>query len=882
VCPVPSSRAPSLPATVHARLDIAPYDFGAAARLSTELGCSHVLAQVLVRRGLGDPGAARAFLAAEDTHPISAWPGLAEAAWLVLGHVDRGSRITVHGDYDVDGVCSTAILVRALRTLGADVDWFLPSRIDDGYGLARATVERLAARGTDLLITVDCAVTAVEEVALARELGLDVLVTDHHAPRADGVLPDAPLVHPRVNGYPCADLCAAGVAHKLAQALLEGAGEDPALAEADLDLVALATVADVVPLQGENRRLVRAGLRALANTRKVGLRALMDVARVDPSGLDEGAIGFRLGPRLNAAGRLYRADAGLELLLTEDRDRARAVAEELDRVNAERRDVETRIRFEAEALVADHPEGRALVLASDGWHPGVIGIVASRIAERHHRPAVLIALDGEEGSGSGRSVRAFDLLGGLHASAGHLLRYGGHRAAAGVTIARSEVDAFREAFLAHADAVLTDEDLVPEVRIDAVAQGSGLTLDLAEELQQLAPFGMGNPSVSLLVPAATLSDPRGIGEDRHVAFSLNAGGARSRCVAFGAGAELPVEAGVPADAAVRLEIDRFNGSISPRLVLRDARPCPPRTIDVLGEPPFAEGIERELDRDLAAWTAERGAAGLPGDAVTAPPCDGAAALPGDAAVALPGDAAVALSGDAAVALSGDAAVALPGDAAAAPPRAGARVVRDLRDTGIAGLLGDLVASGEPVLAVAAHAPHRARALSARVGGFALTSWAALEDDPALAAPFPHLVAIDPPSRPLLDHPLGEGWTHLAWGTPELDFALRIHEWDFNLREPLTAVYRALRAMGVASGESGDALLRGDGPQPRSAALAGRLVRVLSELGLADLERGTRTLSATPQPRRTALERSDAFVAYQRRLEDGRRFLTTSTPKRAAA
>src|SRR5215212_7320234 len=211
---------------------------------------------------------------------------------------------------------------------------------------------------------------------------MDVIVTDHHSPRADGALPDAPIVHPRLGGYPCPDLCATAVAHKLAQALLRAAGEDPAMADEDLDLVALATVADVVPLLGENRRLVRAGLRALASTRKPGLRALMDVARVDPSTVDATAIGFRLGPRLNAAGRLYRADAGLELLLTADRDRARAVAKELDTVNAERRDVETQIRFQAEALVSEHPEGRALVLASEGWHPGVIGIVASRIAER--------------------------------------------------------------------------------------------------------------------------------------------------------------------------------------------------------------------------------------------------------------------------------------------------------------------------------------------------------------------------------------------------------------------------------------------------------------------------------------------------------------------
>jgi single-stranded-DNA-specific exonuclease len=820
---------------VSARLHVSPYEFAMASRLTAELSCSHVLAQVLVRRGLGEPAAARAFLEAGVSHPLSAWPGLARTAWRVLEHVDRASRITVHGDYDVDGVCSTAILVRALRTLGADVDWYLPSRIDDGYGLARATVERLHARGTQLLITVDCAVTAVEEVALARSLGLDVIVTDHHSPRADGVLPDAPLVHPRVNGYSCPDLCAAGVAHKLAQALLEGAGEDAALADEDLDLVALATVADVVPLQGENRRLVREGLHALAGTRKVGLRALMDVARVDPSGLDESAIGFRLGPRLNAAGRLYRADAGLELLLTEDRDRARAVAAELDAVNAERRDVETQIRFQAEALVAEHPQARALVLASEGWHPGVIGIVASRIAERHHRPAILIALDGEAGSGSGRSIRAFDLLGGLHAASGHLLRYGGHKAAAGLTIAASEVDAFREAFLEHADAVLTDDDLIPEVRIDAVAQGDALSLDLAEELQQLAPFGMGNPGVSLLVPAAKLSDPRGIGEGRHVAFTLSAGGAKSRCVSFGAGDALPVAEDELADAAVRLEIDRYNGAVSPKLVLRQARPCAGGTIEVVGEPEFAAGVRAELDRDLDAWLA----------------------APGEAA---PVDEARG------------------GTATLAPPRVSLRLKRDLRGTGIAGILADLVASGERVLAVTAHAPYRASTLAERVGGFAVASWAALEDDPGLATGFPHVVVVDPPTRPLLDHPEGEGWTHLAWGTPELDFALRIHEWDFDLREPLTAVYRALRAEAVVRGEAGEALLRGDGPQPRSAALAGRLVRVLAELGLATLDRDGQTLRVAERPERTALERSAAFVAYQQRLEDGRQYLIPSNPR----
>ena len=803
-----------------ARLVVSPYEFAAAARLADALGCSHVLAQVLVRRGFGEPVAAREFLAAGVAHPLSAFPGLAEVAEHVLAHVRRGSRITVHGDYDVDGVCSTAVLVRALRTLGADVDWYLPSRIDDGYGLARATVERLAARGTQLLITVDCAVTAVDEVAAGQALGLDVVVTDHHAPRADGALPDAPIVHPRLAGYPCPELCAAGVAYKLAQALLAAAGEDPALADEDLDLVALATVADVVALRDENRRLVRAGLRALSVTRKPGLRALMDVARVDPSAVDASAIGFRLAPRLNAAGRLYRADAGLELLLTEDRSRAAEIARELDAVNSERRDVETRIRFEAEALVVQHPPANAYVLAAEGWHPGVIGVVAARIAERHHRPAVLIALEGEEGTGSGRSVPAFDLLGGLHASAEWLQRYGGHRAAAGMSLRREHVDAFREAFCAHAGEVLSPDDLVPEVRVDAVAQGDALSLALAEELEQLAPFGMGNPAVSLLVPGASLADPRPLGEGRHVAFSLQAGGARSRCVAFGAGSSLPVAPGVPADAAVRLEIDRWNGAVSPRLVLRHAAPSRPGPVDVLGEPDtFAAGLCAELDRDLAT------------------------------------------------------------NDDAAP---GARVLRDVRGTGIAGLLGDLVATGEPVLVVTAHAPHRARALAALVGGFALTSWAAVADAPGLAAPFPHVVALDPPAGPLLDRPSGEGWTHLAWGRAELDFAVHVHEWNYALRDPLAALYRALRAAGGASDDACEALLRGDGREPRSAALAGRLVRVLAELALVAFERAGPALQVAEAAGRSTLERSGAYTAYQRRLEDGRRFLTSGETQRLAA
>jgi single-stranded-DNA-specific exonuclease len=814
-----------------ARIELDPYDFAAARGLAATLGVSHVLAQVLVRRGLGEPDAACAFLAAADAYPLDAFRGLRAAAGRILGHIGRRSRITVHGDYDVDGVCSTAVLVRVLRTLGADVDWYLPSRIDDGYGLAAATVERLAARGTDLLITADCAITAVEEVAAARSAGIDVVVTDHHSPRADGRLPDAPIVHPRVGGYPCTDLCATAVAHKLAQALLAGAGEDAALADEDLDLVALATVADVVPLLGENRRLVREGLRALASTRKPGLRALMAVARVDPGELDAGSIGFRLAPRINAAGRLHRADAGLELVLTEDPERARAVAAELDAVNAERRDVETRIRFEAEALVAEAGPAPAYVLAGEGWHPGVIGIVAARIAERHHRPAVLIALDGDGGTGSGRSIPRFDLLGGLEAASGHLLRHGGHRAAAGLTIERAAVDGFRAAFCGHAAEVLTPDDLVPKIRVDAVAPGDALTLGLAEELERLAPFGQANPAPALLVPGAQLSDPRAIGEGRHVAFTLQAGGARSHCVHFGAGNRLPAEPGEPIDAAVRLEVNRWNGTVEPRLVLRQAVPAPARPIEVVGELGYSDAVAAELARDLA-----RGDRPAPG-----PP---AAAI----------------------------------DVAA-------EHVRDLRGSGIAGVLCDLVASGEAVLAVTAHPAQRARALRGRAGGFAVCSWAALADDPGMAAGFAHLVAVDPPPYAhllaLLERTSAGAWAHLAWGQPELAFAQRIHQWDYALRDPLTALYRHLRRTGEARGEACETALRGEGPQPRTPALAGRLVRVLTELDLVVLDREGPALRTVDTPARTALERSAAFRAYHRCLEDGLTFLTSHSIRAAA-
>jgi single-stranded-DNA-specific exonuclease len=559
--------------------------------LRGELDVSGALAQVLVRRGMAEPALAQAFLEGVEEHPPAAFAGIDEAVQTILRHLAAGTQITIHGDYDVDGICSTAVLVRALRGLGAEVDSYLPDRAGDGYGLGAATVQRLAARGTRLLITVDCAVTAVEEVAAARSLGMGVVVTDHHARRSDGVLPRAPIVHPALCGYPCRELCATAVAYKLAQALLAACeghagafGLDGAASMraqrallADLDLVALATIADVVALVGENRALVRRGLRALASTSKPGLRALMRVAGVDPAKVNERSVAFALAPRLNAAGRLYRADAGLELLLTGDLTRATQIAHELDSANRERRQVEMGIRFQAEAQMAELGDRPAYVLAQEGWHPGVIGIVASRLVERSGRPVVLIALDGDTGKASGRSVEAFDLLDGLNACGEHLLRYGGHRAAAGLEIERARVPDFATALCAHAARVLEPHDLVTVERVDAIVAGEELDMELAEELQRLAPFGRANPVVSLMVADARFADVRPMGEGKHARFTVESRGVRARAVAFGTGGRLPVEVDGEAgsiQATFTLEVNEWNGVSEPRLVLRQARATP--------------------------------------------------------------------------------------------------------------------------------------------------------------------------------------------------------------------------------------------------------------------------------------------------------------------
>ena len=549
---------------------IAPLDVQRARELAAELDVSEITASVLARRGYSESATARRFLDAEDPgHDPALLGDMDVAVERLRGAVSEGTRICVHGDYDVDGICATALAVIFLRELGADVVWHLPSRFEEGYGVSRDTLARLADDGVGLVLTVDCGITAVEEVAEARQRGLDVIVTDHHRP--GDVLPDCPIVATRPSAYPFPELCGTGVVYKLGVALL---GPDHPAVARSLDLVALATVADVVPLLDENRALASAGLRVLASTSRVGLQALMRTARVDPAAVDAGAVGFRLAPRINAAGRLGRPDLALELVLTEDADEARRHADALEELNRDRQAVEDRILREAIEVVESMPEPRrrqrGYVLWSEDWHEGVIGIVASRLAERFHRPVVLVTRSQDSWKGSGRSISSFDLHAGLAACSGHLERFGGHRAAAGLSIAEENIPAFADAFAGYADEHIALDDTFEVVTVDAVVSARDLTLDLAEELARMAPFGLGNPDVTLLVAATEAVTPSTVGDGKHLRFRVRQHGRDAgSAIAFGQGAQLDRLRAVGLfDVAFRLKENHWNGTVAPQLVVR--------------------------------------------------------------------------------------------------------------------------------------------------------------------------------------------------------------------------------------------------------------------------------------------------------------------------
>ncbi len=584
-----------------------PCDPREAAGLAQALGVSETTAGVLLRRGYDSADKAAAFLAGKmPGHDPFLLGSMQEACDRLRAAIEAGRRICVHGDYDVDGICATVLAVLTLRELGAEVEWHLPSRFEEGYGVSGETLSRLAAEGCGLVLTVDCGITAVAEVAEAKAAGLEVIVTDHHRPGDQ--LPACPVVATRPSDYPFPELCGTGVVYKLAEALL---GPDHPSLAGNLDLVALATIADVVPLVDENRALALAGLRRLATTTRPGLRALMQTARVDPATIDEGAVGFRLAPRINAAGRLGRPTAALELLLTEDEQEARRIALELEELNRERQAVEERIQREAIAAIEEWPaprrRRRGYVVAGENWHEGVIGIVASRLVERYHRPVVLIAGTDGDWKGSGRSISAFDLHAGLAACSEHLERFGGHRAAAGLSIRPENVDALAQAFAAHADANLADDDLRPVTVVDAIVPGAALTLGLCAELRRLAPFGLGNPGVTLLAAGCELTDLTTVGDGKHLRFRVSdSRGPAGTAIAFGLGSHLDRLGRVGHyDIAFRLQENTWNGTTSPQLVVRRVFETPDRYVvlrDRLANEwragdlsPEGEAIAEELD-----------------------------------------------------------------------------------------------------------------------------------------------------------------------------------------------------------------------------------------------------------------------------------------------
>lgn len=555
--------------------------------LARRLNIAPVAAQVLMNRGILDLEQARTFL-----HPTlgglrepEALPDMEHAAERLYRAVRSGETIAIYGDYDVDGLAATAILMRGLRMLGGDPRYHIPHRLEEGYGLNADTVGDLKEGGAGIIVTVDCGIRAVKEVALARRLGMEVIVTDHHEP-GEEVPADALLVNPKLPGssYPFRELSGAGVAFKLAWALGKQASSqervEPEFAEFlknALSLAALGTVADVVPLLDENRIIARFGLDVLSASSSPGIEALCEAARINTGTLSATDIAFRIAPRLNAAGRMGCARKCVELLMTEDAGRAQRIAAELNTENGRRQRMQERILNEARELL-DAADGEtfahALVLARENWHAGVVGIVAARLAEEHWRPALLLTIEGDEAHGSARSIPGFNLFEALSECERHLTTFGGHAMAAGLRLPASALDAFREDFSRVAAARLSDAERTPRLDLDAQVTLTDLRRPTVDHLASLAPFGSDNPEPLLAASEVAVPGPvKRIGSTgRHLSFYVRQNGAALRAVAFGMGeqAEAIETAGVCSLAFVP-KINRWRGRESVELEVRDVK-----------------------------------------------------------------------------------------------------------------------------------------------------------------------------------------------------------------------------------------------------------------------------------------------------------------------
>ena len=533
--------------------------------LCDELLLPEPICRLLAARGHAPAELAKRYLRPrlEQLLPPEQLLDLDRAVERLVRAIRGGETILVHGDYDVDGMSSTTLLTRAFRALGGKVVPFIPRRLLDGYDLTDAGVRAAREAGATVVVTCDCGTSAVAPVQALQAAGIDVIISDHHLPGGD--LPNAyAILNPKRPGCGSEDkdLAAAGIAFKLALAVTRAAGGNENIVFGMLDLVALATIADIAPLRGENRVFARYGLRMLGETKNLGLRALIRSAGLEGKPLTAGRIGFILAPRLNAVGRLGHALRGVELLMAQSEHEANSIARELEELNVRRQEIDRATVEQARqrVLALDLEETYGIVLAEDGWHPGVIGIVASRIVEEFGRPTVLIGLEGDEGKGSGRSISRFDLHAGI-GSCRHLLkRFGGHRSAAGVTIARDRVDEFARCFNDSARAALTPDDLIPELRVDLEVALADLTPGFEALLRHLEPCGVGNPSPMLVTRGVRLAAPPRVVGQGGLKLRLQTDHEPLEAIGWSLGHRIgELDLSRPFDIAYRLERDEYQG-----------------------------------------------------------------------------------------------------------------------------------------------------------------------------------------------------------------------------------------------------------------------------------------------------------------------------------
>ena len=562
--------------------DYQPCDEAAAAALSESLKIGLVTARLLCQRGIVSPGEAARFLkpSLDHLHDPFALADMGVAVERVLGAISRKERVAIHGDYDVDGITSTVILERMIAALGGQVTHFIPERIRDGYGLQVPAVERLHADGVRLIISVDCGIRSMDAARRAADLGIDLIITDHHEPERE--LPRAlAVINPKRPdcSYPDKNLAGVGVALKLVQALCARSGREKWL-PGFVKIAAIGTLADVVPLVGENRVIAKIGLDLLSRgPHKVGLRALLDASGLTGKTIDSYHVSFILAPRVNAAGRMATPDIAARLLLATDdamAEEARALAAQLNEENLRRQDQEQEILAEARRAIENDPDIGAhsvLVVAGEGWHRGVIGIVASKLVDAFHRPAVVISIEDGVGHGSCRSIGAFDMLGAIEACGTHLVRFGGHKMAAGLTLEAGALKAFRSALQAHGDDHLGPDDLRPRLRIDARLGLDAIKGRLVEDVLSLEPFGLGNPRpVFCAGPVEIVDGPRRI-KERHLKMAVRQHGRIFRAIAWRSVEREPflVEHRGALDVAFSLTQNTFNGETNTELTLADMR-----------------------------------------------------------------------------------------------------------------------------------------------------------------------------------------------------------------------------------------------------------------------------------------------------------------------